>query len=205
MTVNAIQETDLAGLRAQNHAAFANLVACYHSQFKTVARSIVGDSIAEEVAQEAWVSIFNALPGFEGRSSLKTWLYTIVGNHAKTRLRKESRMRPIEEVGKAASGYLSDEPFNQSGHWDNTPALWEMESPDALLEEKQLRHCIEHTLSILPQVQRAAFTLRDIEQQSLEDICNILNVTNSNVRVLLHRARITLMEVIDHYQETGEC
>lgn len=200
-----IQEEDLDGLRAQKHGAFSNLVARYHGQFKTVARSMVGDSIAEEVVQEAWVSIFNALPGFEGRSSLKTWLFTIVGNHAKTRLRKESRMRPIDDIGKADNGYLSDEPFNQGGHWDQTPALWEMESPDALLEEKQLRLCIEHTLSILPDVQRAAFTLRDIEQQRLDDICNILNVTNSNVRVLLHRARITLMQVIDHYQETGEC
>ncbi|MFT5692303.1 MAG: RNA polymerase sigma-70 factor (ECF subfamily) [Oceanicoccus sp.] len=201
----AIQEDDLDGLRAQNHTAFSHLVARYHCQFKTVARSMVGDSIAEEVAQEAWVSIFNALPGFEGRSSLKTWLFTIVGNHAKTRLRKESRMKTVDDNGKAADGYLSDETFNQNGHWDRTPALWEIESPDALLEEKQLRLCIEHTLSILPNIQRAAFTLRDIEQQRLEDICNILNVTNSNVRVLLHRARITLMQVIDHYQETGEC
>lgn len=201
----AIREEDLDGLRAQNHAAFSNLVARYHSQFKTVARSMVGDSIAEEVVQEAWISVFNALPRFEGRSSLKTWLFTIVGNHAKTRLRKESRMRTIDDTAKAADGYLSDEPFNQNGHWERAPALWEMESPDALLEEKQLRLCIEHTLSILPNVQRAAFTLRDIEQQRLDDICNILNVTNSNVRVLLHRARITLMQVIDHYQETGEC
>lgn len=209
MSIDSPSDEYLNKLRSRDQQAFSDLVTRYHRQFVSVARSIVGESIAEEVVQEAWVSIYKALPKFEGRSSLKTWLYTIVTNQAKTRLRKESRTIALDtgdiDSGQVSSGYLSDKPFNADGSWSNPPAAWEIESPDAILEEAQLKLCIEHTLSILPEIQRAAFTLRDIEQQSFDDICNMLEVSHSNIRVLLHRARITLMQVIDHYQETGEC
>jgi RNA polymerase sigma-70 factor (ECF subfamily) len=199
------QQEDLEGLKVQDHGSFERLVSRYHHQMLAVARSIVGESLAEEVVQEAWVSIYGALPRFEGRSSLKTWLFTIVGNQAKTRLRKESRLIALEDMGQAETGYFSGESFKPAGGWQRPPALWEIESPESILEEAQLRRCIEHTLTVLPQLQRAVFTLRDIEQQSLDDICNILGVSDSNVRVLLHRARIKLMRVIERYQETGEC
>jgi RNA polymerase sigma-70 factor (ECF subfamily) len=199
------QQEDLEELKVQDHRAFERLVSRYHHQMLAVARSIVGESLAEEVVQEAWVSIYGALPRFEGRSSLKTWIFTIVGNQAKSLLRKESRTIALEDIGQAETGYLSGERFNSGGGWQHPPALWGMESPDTMLEEAQLRHCIEHTLSTLTQVQQAVFTLRDVEHQSLDDICNILGVSDSNVRVILHRARIRLMQVIDRYQETGEC
>jgi RNA polymerase sigma-70 factor (ECF subfamily) len=198
-------QEDLDELKVQDHRAFEELVSRYHRQMLTVARSIIGESLAEEVVQEAWISIYRALPRFEGRSTLKTWIYTIVGNQAKSRLRKESRTIALEDIGQAETGYLSGERFEPGGGWRQPPALWDMESPDSMLEEAQLRRCIEHTLSALTQVQRAVFTLRDIEQQSLDDICNILGVSDSNVRVILHRARIKLMQMIDRYQETGEC
>ena len=81
--------------------------------------------------------------------------------------------------------------------------IWHIESPEQLLEEKQLQHCINKTLSILPPAQKAAFLLRDIEPQSFEEICETLQVSTANVRVLVHRARLTLMQGIDHCQETG--
>ncbi len=80
-----------------------------------------------------------------------------------------------------------------------------MDSPDQLLEQTQLQTCIDHTLTQLPPAQKAVFTLRDIEQMPLEEICNTLDIKDSNVRVLLHRARLKLFKVIAHYQETGEC
>jgi len=85
------------------------------------------------------------------------------------------------------------------------PPLWDIESPEEILKNEQLRQCIEKTLELLPVIQKSVFLLRDIEQQSLEDICNILEISNSNVRVLLHRARVKLMQIIDQYQETGQC
>ncbi len=205
MGLTTEQEDDIALLKVQDHRAFENLVGRYHIQMLAVARSIIGESLAEEVVQEAWVSIYGALPRFEQRSSLKTWMFTIVGNQAKTRLRKESRTVSMEDEEQDESGYLSSGRFKPNGGWQSVPAIWDVETPDLLLEQTQLRHCIEHSLNSLPVTQGAVFTLRDIEQQSLADICNILGVSDSNVRVLLHRARLSLMQVIDRYQETGEC
>jgi RNA polymerase sigma-70 factor (ECF subfamily) len=201
----SVPEPDISLLQQQDHGAFSALVTRYHRPLVAVARSIIGDSLAEEVVQEAWVSVFRALPGFEGRSSLKTWLYTIVGNEARSRLRREKRIVALEDLGTPDTDYLDGSRFKPDGHWETPAPAWHMESPDQLLEEAQLQNCIEITLGILPPNQKAVFTLRDIEQQSLEEICNILQLSDSNVRVLLHRARLKLMQVIDRYQVTGEC
>jgi RNA polymerase sigma-70 factor (ECF subfamily) len=199
----------LEKLKAQDHQAFNQLVQEYHQSLITVARPIVGDSWAEEVVQEAWVSIFKALPNFEGRSSLKTWMYTILKNAAFSRYKKESRTVSLE--AQAASDQQDvkiddwlDKAFQQDGHWRNAPS-WGINSPEALLQEEQLQICIEHTLEKLKQDQKAVFLLRDQDQLEMEEVCNILDITHSNARVLLHRARLKLFQVINHYQETGEC
>lgn len=194
----------LAELQTGDQQAFAQLVRKYHSQLQVVARAIIGPSLAEEVVQEAWVSAYKAIAKFEGRSSLKTWLYTIVSNGAKSRLRKESRQVRFRDEEEQES-YLSGERFASDGHWSAPPSNWDMDTPEQLLQEEQLQACIEKTLLLLPPQQKAAFTLRDIEQQDLEQICNILDTSNSNTRVLLHRARLKLMQVVDRYRETGEC
>lgn len=190
-------------LKQRDHHCFTQLVATYHNTLLTVARSIIGSALADEVVQEAWVSAYNALPSFEGRSSVKTWLFTIVSNHAKTRLRKESRAVSLDALEEMFPDF-SDR-FRPDGHWQAAPNQWHTESPESLLEETQLRRCIEHTLMQLPPLQRSVFTLRDLEQLSLEEICNNLGISDSNVRVLLHRARLRLLQVIDRYQETGQC
>lgn len=198
--------TPLAALRRQDPSAFHDLIDAHHGGMLAVARAIVGEAFAEEVVQDAWLSIYNALPGFEGRSALKTWLYKIVANGAKTRLRRENRqvsLDALEETG--AGSYLDGGRFTANGFWKEPPPAWGTEAPEALLEESDLRKCIEATLERLPPQQKAVFVLRDIEQQELNEICNILQASNSNVRVLLHRARLKLMEIIDRYQETGEC
>lgn len=194
----------IARLKRQEHSAFAILVSQQHSILICVARAIVGDSIAEEVVQESWLAAFKALPNFAERSAIKTWLYAIVSNHAKTRLRKESRTVSLDADG-AEQDPLERYQFNANGHWRAALPAWHIDSPDGLLEQAQLQKCIDKTLSLLPDQQRAVFTLRDIEQTSLDAICNILALSESNTRVLLHRARVKLMQVIAHYQETGRC
>ena len=128
-------EPDLALLRAQDHGAFTQLVQQYHAQLLVVARAIVRNAQAEEAVQEAWVSIFRALPKFEGRSTLKTWMYTIVSNAAKGKLRKEGREITVEDVGSVVGDYLSEDRFKSDGHWAGGPTSWHMESPDRILEE----------------------------------------------------------------------
>ena len=197
---------DLEKLKQQDHASFEQLVCQHHRQLVAVARAIIGESLAEEVVQEGWVSAYRALPKFKGQSSVKTWLYTIISNEAKSRLRKEKRSVALEDLSNNGDvDYLDSSRFHSDGHWKQPPPDWHMDSPDQLLEEQNLQKCIDHTLTILPDQQKAVFILRDIEQQALSEICNILEVTESYVRVLLHRARLKLMQVIDRYQETGEC
>jgi RNA polymerase sigma-70 factor, ECF subfamily len=189
-----------------DNKAFKKIIGEYHSLMLNIARAIAGDTFADDVVQEAWVSVYKNIVNFERRSSLKTWLLTIVSNQAKARLRKESRHISLDQLdGEVAGSYLDGANFKADGHWQNPTPHWSNESPDALLEEKQLQHCISKTLEILPIAQKAAFILRDIEQQSFDDICSILEVSSANVRVLVHRARLTLMQMIDRYQETGSC
>lgn len=193
-------------LIAGNDRAFRQLISQYHSLMLSIARAIIGEAFAEEVVQEAWVSVYKNIATFERRASLKTWLLTIVSNQAKTRLRKESRHVSLDQLdGDTPGSYLDGNQFHRDGHWSHPIPHWNNESPEALLEEKQLQRCIAKTLTLLPPAQKAAFILRDVEQQSFEDICALLNVSAANVRVLVHRARLTLMQVIDRYQETGSC
>lgn len=193
-------------LIAGEDSAFRQLIAQHHSLMLHIARAIIGDVFADEVVQEAWVSVYKNISSFERRSSLKTWLMTIVSNQAKARLRKESRQVSLEQLdGDTPGSYLDGGHFQTNGHWAQPTPRWNNESPEALLEEKQLQRCIAKTLTLLPHTQKTAFILRDVEQQSFEDICSLLNVSAANARVLVHRARLTLMQVIDRYQETGTC
>jgi RNA polymerase sigma-70 factor (ECF subfamily) len=212
MLHNDQDEQDIDALRSGDRAAFTRLVARHHRRLLVVARAIVGDVWADEVVQEAWIAAHRALPKFEGRSSLQTWLYTIVRNEARTRLGKEARYVSLDSHRNAQDGHTHEDTlralsleFRGDGHWQSAPSDWHTESPLQLLEHDQLQRCIDSTLQRLSADQRAVFTLRDLQQMELQQICNILELSNSNVRVLLHRARLTLMQVIDRYQETGTC
>jgi RNA polymerase sigma-70 factor (ECF subfamily) len=110
----------------------------------------------------------------------------------------------MADVEGSLSG-LSENLFDPNGGWSKPPPKWDISSPEQLLEESQLQECIEKTAESLPEQQRAVFVLREIEQQDLADVRNMLELSDSNVRVLLHRARVKLMQVIDRYRETGTC
>lgn len=187
----------------QDEFAYRHVVKTYHSSMLYLARRIVGEKIADEVVQEAWLSVMRALPKFEQRSKLKTWILTIVSNEAKNRLRKEGRHVSLEAMTEDRSG-MADR-FDSAGHWTEPAALWQADSPDALLSEAQLSGCLEQAIVELPDLQAATLNLKEKQGYSLKEICNILDVSESNVRVLLHRARNKVFTVIDHFQLTGEC
>jgi RNA polymerase sigma-70 factor (ECF subfamily) len=165
-----------------------------------LARAIVGEAIADEVAQEAWVAVLRALPKFERRSSLKTWILRIVSNTAKSRLRHESRSVHLGDALEE-SPIVDPARFKANAHWANPPAMWHAETPDALLASTELRDCLNAALAGLPPLQRAAVTLRDMQGLSMEVICKILEVSESNGRVLLHRARSRIQMAIEEQQE----
>lgn len=194
----------IARLKTGDNLAFKELIGRYHQKLLIVARAIAGDVFAEDVTQEAWASIYKAIGKFESRSSLPTWMIQIVSNEAKSRLRREKRHSSFGDIDEVRPE-IDAECFNDNGHWVNPPSHWDINTPELMLQEDQLRHCIEHTLTLLPENQKAVFLLRDVEQASLEEIADLLTLSEANVRVILHRARLQLMKIINHYQETGEC
>jgi len=174
----------------------------YYNSMQAVAYAIAGSVIADEVVQEAWFSALKALPKFEGRSSLKSWLIRIVANEAKTRRRKENRSVSLEAV---QDTWATDPRFTENSHWKNPSSQWHGDTPEDLLVADELKDCIEKNMLKLPENQLAALRLRDAGGLSMDELCNILEVSSSNVRVLLHRARDKMLNVIDHFQVTGEC
>ncbi len=185
-----------------DEAVFNQVFSAYYSSMQAVAYAIAGPIIADEVVQEAWLSALKALPKFEGRSSLKSWLIRIVANEAKTRRRKENRSVSLEAI---QDTWATDPRFTENSHWKNPSSQWHGDTPEDILVADELKNCIEKNMLKLPENQLAALRLRDAGGLSMEELCNILEVSSSNVRVLLHRARDKVLRVIDHFQITGEC
>jgi RNA polymerase sigma-70 factor (ECF subfamily) len=202
---NPAESTLILRLLAAEQAAFNELVQTYHLPMKRVAAAIVGHGEAEEAVQDAWMAVIRHLPGFRGDASLKTWLFTIVGNEAKSRLRKTRREVSLDGIGDDGSLQLFSDRFDATGHWLPAPALWDHDSPEGLLSFEDFCRCLDKVLERLPDNQRAALALCDMDGLPLEEICNILGVSASNVRVLIHRARLKVHGMVEHYEETGTC
>lgn len=192
-------------LLAGNEQAFTQLVRVYHGKLRYLARSIVGEAFADEVVQETWLAVLKALSGFEARSSLKTWIFRILSNTAKSRVRREIRSTAAGDLIDEEQPALPATRFDTSGNWKTPPLPWHAETPEALLASDQLRQCLEKALAVLPASQRMVIVLRDIEGMPMAEVCNILGVQETNARVLLHRARTRLRTAIEAYQRGQGC
>ena len=196
----------LARLNARDEATFSFLVREHHRALIALAASIVGAADAEEVVQNAWLKAFKAIADFEGRSAIRTWLSRILVNEARMLLRARKREVFLEDrrVDEGAEDALNDR-FREDGHWRTPPATWGYDSPENLLMGDDLGECLERLLAQMPAHQRAVLEMRDTNELGFDEICNVLQLSASNARVLLHRARTQLFKLVDHYQETGEC
>ncbi|HXD59329.1 MAG TPA: sigma-70 family RNA polymerase sigma factor [Thermoleophilaceae bacterium] len=184
-------------LREGDEAAFAELVDRYHGSLVRVARLYVRDgATAEEVAQETWLAVLGGIDRFEARSSVKTWLFRILTNRAKTRGEREARSIPFSAMsdGHGPAAEAEEQPELTPGTWRS----WEGDPEERLLAG-EARELILATIETLPPAQRATITLRDIEGMSAEDVCNVLEVSDTNQRVLLHRARSTVRRALERY------
>jgi RNA polymerase sigma-70 factor, ECF subfamily len=194
----------LEGLRAGDEAAFLELMREHGGAMLRVAMMYVPSrAIAEEVVQEAWLGVLKGIGSFEGRSSLKTWLFRIVSNTAKTRGVREARSVPFSSLG----GETGDEPtvdpdrFLGSGerfpgHWAIPPQAW---APESRLLSDEALDVIEREIDRLPPAQRAVITMRDVEGFTSEEVCNALDLSETNQRVLLHRARARVRGALEEY------
>ncbi|MBD3658442.1 MULTISPECIES: RNA polymerase sigma factor [Marinobacter] len=193
----------IEALRRGDAMAYQKAVREYSPGMLAVARFYLDHSSAEEVVQDCWVTVIDAIHKFEGRSGLKTWLHRIVANRCKNKLRASKR----EVATDFSEGLEPDlaERFNATGRWDLPPKLQFHDSADTLLENGALSDCLDKHLSALPETQRSALMLYEAHQHKSEEVCNILDVSASNLRVLLHRGRQKIFLMVEAFQETGEC
>jgi RNA polymerase sigma-70 factor (ECF subfamily) len=190
----------IEGMLAGESSAFEMTVALHHQRMLTIAKAIIGEAFAEEIVQDAWLSAIRSLGEFAGRSSLQTWLIQITANAAKTRLRREKRQVSLDENWQQSE---SDERFDHTGHWREHISQWDIDTPEAIVANHQLSEIIHQAFEQLPPQQQAILTLYDLQGETMPEICNILGISASNARVLLHRARSAIHQQIHHYQENN--
>jgi RNA polymerase sigma-70 factor (ECF subfamily) len=206
---DAEEERLIARLRAHDETAFMELVEQYNASLLRVALLFVSTrAVAEEVVQETWLGVLAGIERFEGRSSLKTWIFRILTNRAKTRAVREARSVPFSSLAPAELGH--DEPSvdpdrflpadhaRWPGHWAAAPQSW-AELPEQRLLSAETRQVISAAIDMLPPVQKAVISLRDVEGWGSDEVRDALDLSDGNQRVLLHRARSKVRAALDDY------
>jgi RNA polymerase sigma-70 factor (ECF subfamily) len=196
-----------ARLQDRHEATFTEVVNTWSPGMLRLARSFVStDESAREVVQDTWVAVVAHIGSFRGRSALKTWVYRILVNTAKRRGERESHVVPwsswaLEEAEREAPTvdparfFSRDEPY--AGHWQAFPAPWPALEDQVVAGE--VRRTIGAVVADLPTRQRIVITLRDLEGYTTEEVCDILEITPANQRVLLHRARAAVRGTLEVY------
>ena len=197
----------LAALRAGDERAFAELVDELSPRMLRLARvHLAAAAVAEEAVQEAWIVVLRSLDRFEGRSTLSTWIFGIVVNVARARGRLESRSRPFSSLSTDEGPVIDPDRFLPAdherwpGHWAIAPAPW----PEDALDTAEAVQVIRDAVAALPETQREVITLRDVIGCTPEETCNTLGLTDTNHRVLLHRARTKVRAALEAAFSTTE-
>ena len=195
----------VAALQAGDEEAFRVLVRDWHSSLLRVAQIFVPTrALGEEVVQETWLRVLGALDRFEGRSSLKTWVFRILVNTAKTRAQREGRVIPfssLHDPARVPEAAVEPERFLPDAH-ERFPGGWSAPPrplPDESLIAAETRQAIATAIDALPANQRAVISLRDVEGWSSDEVRNALDLSEVNQRVLLHRARAKVRSALEDY------
>jgi RNA polymerase sigma-70 factor (ECF subfamily) len=197
-------------LRSGNETAFVSLLEQYSPSLLRLAKAFIPiHAVAEEIVQETWMGVLQGIQRFEGRSSLKTWIFRILTNCAKTRAQREGRSVPFSSLPEFDSNFsepaVDPDRFRSAdqqsaGSWVSFPRSWD-EIPEERILSDETRACIERTIDRLPPSQREVITLRDIEGWTADETCSFLGVSEVNQRVLLHRARSKVRRALEQYFE----
>jgi len=181
-------------IRRGDAQAFDTLVTRHHAGLVRLARRFVkDDAAAEDLVQTAWLSLLDHREQFEARSTVRTWLFSVVTNAALSKVSRD-RTVPLSALG---DDDTSGDRFLENGHWAAPVNAWRAPSPGRALDLDELRRALSEALETLPERQRAVVLLRDVEGLDTPEICNVLGVTESNVRALLHRGRSRLRDALE--------
>ncbi len=190
----------IAAIVGGDALAVEQAVRLHTPYMRFTAMQLVGQDAADMV-QEAWVAALKALPNFEPNVQLKTWLARIVVNKCYDHLRK-AKAHPVTHIDDDS---LLDSLFNASGHWADSVSPWQADSPEALLESHALQGCLDKHIGLLPQGQKDIFVMAVLNDMPLVEVRALLEVSESNARVLLHRAKNTLLHMVQTYEREGVC
>ena len=183
----------ISRLRAGDEVAFAELAGKYQGAMLSMARGYVpSGAVAEEVVQDAWVGVLRGIGGFERRSSFRTWLFRILVNRAISAGVRERRSVPVDDIGPVVDASW----FDAGGTWQVPPEPWADQVDDKVIAAKIAARILA-AIDELPLQQREVVTLRDVQGLSSEEVCTVLDISNGNQRVLLHRGRSRLRQVIE--------
>ena len=194
----------VARLRAGDERAFDDVVTRFYPSMLAVARGYVRSrAVAEEVVQEAWLGVLNGLDRFEGRSSLRTWVLRIVANTAQTRGVREARVVPMSSLAEGDEPAVEPERFRGAGdpfpgHWWSYPTDWRTVPESKLFSEETLG-VVKNAIEELPDLQRTVITMRDIVGCDSDEVCETLEISEGNQRVLLHRARARVRSALERH------
>ncbi|HEU5310606.1 MAG TPA: RNA polymerase sigma factor [Candidatus Eisenbacteria bacterium] len=198
-------EGDLVSrLRSGDETAFASLVEGLHGSLVAFARTFTSSAtLAEDIVQETWLGVIRGLHAFDGRSSLRTWIFSILVRRGRTVAARDARQggrgsgsRPIPEV--------EWEPGRgRVGLWEHAPVPWALEDPASIHQSGEALEVLQSALDALPEMQRQVVILRDVEGLPAADVCNILDLSETNQRVILHRGRARLRRALDRYVQDG--
>ncbi|CAA9312221.1 MAG: RNA polymerase sigma factor RpoE [uncultured Frankineae bacterium] len=200
----------LVRLRAGDEAAFSELVDRWSAPMLRVALIHTGTrAVAEEAVQDTWLAVLQGLDRFEGRSTLRTWVFRILLYTCRGKAERERRVPPISDVQRSAGEMTGRRAFAEDrflpsdhphwpGHWSQPPRSW-MRTPDDALLGSELRQHLSQAVAALPERQRQVLVLRDVEGWTSEEVCRLLGVLPGNQRVLLHRARSTVRAALEPY------
>jgi RNA polymerase sigma-70 factor, ECF subfamily len=194
-------------LRAGDEEAFMDLVVSWSPSMLRVARMYVpSQAVAEDVVQETWLGVLNGIDRFERRSSLRTWVFSILVNRARTRGERERRTVPFaalaREEGEDGYSAVDADRFvgsgNEIGAWASPPVRW-WEEPERALDSAEAVQRIQAEIEKLPEMQRLVITMRDVDGLSSEEVRSALDISETNQRVLLHRARAKVRAALEDY------
>jgi RNA polymerase sigma-70 factor (ECF subfamily) len=193
----------LGRLRSGDERAFEMLVDRYDSSLRRVARTYVRTPAAvDDVVQETWLGVLRGLSAFEGRSLLRTWVFGILLNQARTRARRDARSLPFSALETDDGPSVDPTAFGADGRWASAPARLDGD-PETGLLSAELRAHLLHAVEGLPDEQRAVITLRDLVGCPAPEVCELLDISDGNQRVLLHRARTRVRHALAPLMEVA--
>lgn len=205
MSALELNERELcAALRRGDEEAFRTLVREYHAPLRRLALGYVRSrAVADEVVQETWLGVIQGIGNFEGRSSLRTWIFRILANTAKTRAEREGRTVPLsafasddDDPSVDPSRFFDQQHERWPGHWASPPTRWD-ELPEEHLAGRETLDALKRAIDALPPVHKQVMVLRDIEGWPADEVCDLLGLSVGNQRVCLHRARSRVRQALE--------